>query len=59
MSVAEVYTARETFLTAYREASSQSGTSHELAIRLALDAVWMAGREYQKNIDGSRELLAE
>ena len=59
MSVAEVYTVRETFLAAYHDAVSQSGNSHELAIRLALDAVWMAGREYQKNIDGSRELPAE
>ena len=59
MNVAEFYTAHETFLAAYREARSQSGNSHELAISLALDAVWMAGREYQKSIDGSRKLLAE
>lgn len=59
MSVAECNTVCETFLAAYSDAANQSSNSHELAIRLALYAVWMAGREYQKNLDGSRELPAE
>lgn len=46
MSAFECVRAREVFLAAYSNAAQQ-GNSHELAVRLGLDAVWMAGRQYQ------------
>lgn len=46
MSVFECVRAQEVFLAAYSNATQQ-GNSHELAVRLGLDAVWMAGRQYQ------------
>ena len=46
MSVFECVRAREVFLAAYSNATLQ-GNSHDLAVKLGLDAVWMAGRQYQ------------
>lgn len=46
MSVFECVRAQEVFLAAYSNATQQ-GNSHELSVRLGLDAVWMAGRQYQ------------
>lgn len=40
MSAFECVRAREVFLAAYSNATQQ-GNSHELAVRLGLDAVWM------------------
>lgn len=46
ISVEECYRVREVFLAAYCHATRQ-GNGHDLAVRLGLDAVWMAGRQYQ------------
>lgn len=46
----ECVTAQKTFLRAYKEAAKEPTRSHELCIRLALDAVWQAGREYQYSV---------
>lgn len=46
MSAFECVRAREVFLAAYSNATQQ-GNGHELSVRLGLDAVWMAGRQYQ------------
>lgn len=58
-SVLECITARETFLRAYQEAAKEPTRSRELCIRLALDAVWTAGREYQMRLDGVCAALHE
>ena len=46
MNAFECVRAREVFLAAYSHATRQ-GNGHDLAVRLGLDAVWMAGRQYQ------------
>lgn len=59
LNVLECVTARETFLRAYQEAATEPTNSHALCIRLALDAVWRAGREYQMKLDGVCAALPE
>lgn len=58
-SVLECVTARETFLRAYQEAATEPTRSHELCLKLALTAVWEAGREYQMKLDGVCAALHE
>lgn len=44
-SVGECKTAREIFLAAYQVNAHSEG--HEVALRIALDAVWANARKYQ------------
>lgn len=46
----ECVRARKVFLQEYRKAAQFNGK--ELSIKIALSAVWMAGREYERTAQG-------